>query len=138
MENMNEMENMKVTEKQKETKKRIIKSLTDSIDENNCIDIRKYRKQYKSDYSLISRYFGSVDEAVESVHAIKLTNYSKGGSLKDRLAYDMICSRLEHHKSLSDIAREYGVTRSAITFLFHTLETKISIKSMGKIDKNEE
>ena len=33
-----------ITQKRKDTKERIIKSLRDSIDENNCIDIRKYRK----------------------------------------------------------------------------------------------
>ena len=128
---------VKITQKRKDTKERIIKSLRDSIDENNCIDIRKYRKQYKSDYSLISRYFGSVDNAVKSVNAIKLTNYSKGGSLKDRLAYDMICSRLESHKSLSAIAKEYQVTRSAMNYLFHTLETKISIKPTTKLENDE-
>lgn len=128
---------VKITQKRKDTKERIIKSLRDSIDENNCIDIRKYRKQYKSDYSLISRYFGSVDNAVKSVNAIKLTNYSKGGSLKDRLAYDMICSRLENHKSLSAIAKEYQVTRSAMNYLFHTLETKISIKPTTELENDK-
>lgn len=117
-----------ITHTQKETKARILNSLRESIDSNNCIDIQKYRKEHKSDYSLISRYFGSIDNAVESVNAIKLTSYSKGGSLKDRLAYDMICQKLEDQKSLASIADEYGVTRAALTYLFHTLETKISAK----------
>ena len=106
-------------------KDRITQLLKDSMDEKNRLDISKFRKEYPSEYALLNNYFGSTKKALEAVGAIRINAYSKHGTLRDKLALDMLELYKKANWSFEAIGKEYGVTRSMTNALYKQLSLQI-------------
>lgn len=108
------------------------------VDNNNCINISKFRQDNPSEYALLPHYFGSVNQAIEEYGWVKVikTKGKEGNrvTLRNQLAYDML-KQMRKNKTLEDIAQTYGVTRPAINQLFKALEA--SMKAELEQENNE-
>lgn len=106
--------------RQEEGKARAIKYLKECMDENGTLNITKFRNMHRAEYSKLATYFGSVDNAIAEIGAIKITNQKTTPTLAQRLAYDYIKQETET-RSVADMARQYGVSKPALNQLYHTL-----------------
>jgi hypothetical protein len=50
----------------KDRKQQLVNLMSNYVDENNCIDISRFRTENPDEYALLPHYFGTVNNAVES------------------------------------------------------------------------
>lgn len=108
-----------------EGRARAIKYMKECMDDRGVLDITAFRNMHRSEYSKLSTYFGSVENALKEVGAIKATSQKGAPTLCQKLAYDMI-KEATKTKNIAQLAREYNVTRMALNQLYKQLEKIIT------------
>lgn len=119
---------LKKIEKRKLKKEELIGLIKNYVVED-YFDITKFRLEHEKEYMLIPHYFGSVNDAMEELHLVKIVSGTiKQGNkltLKDALAYDQIKSLRDNGMTYEEIAKKYGVSKVLVSKMFRALETKI-------------
>lgn len=117
-----------IEKKRKLKREELQNILKQNVENGKYINISKFRKKYTKEYSLLHHYFGNVENALNSIGAVKISTSSSANeemTLRNQLAYDMIKKmKLEDKMTFSKIAKHYHVSRSALTNLFHRLESE--------------
>ena len=109
----------------KEIKKEQLKSLMKETVTNNIFDVNAFREKHSTEYATLPYYFGSVNSAIEQNGWIKSAKVkTKTVTLRNMLAYYAL-SNLREEKTLEEIAKEFGVTRTAVNQLFNALKEEI-------------
>jgi predicted XRE-type DNA-binding protein len=119
----------------KDRKQQLVNLMSNYVDENNCIDISRFRTENPDEYALLPHYFGTVNNAVESNGWVKIikTTGKEGQrvTLRNQLAYDMLLE-LRKNETLEQIAQKYGVTRPAVNQLFKALKSTINQQTLSE------
>lgn len=119
---------LKKIEKRKLKKEELIGLIKNYVVED-YFDITKFRLEHEKEYMLIPHYFGSVNDAMEELHLVKIVSGTiKQGNkltLKDSLAYDQIKTLRDSGMTYEEIAKKYGVSKVLVSKMFRALESKI-------------
>ena len=117
----------------RETKKEELKNLIKEYTVDDCFDISNFRKDHEKEYRLIPHYFGSINEAMEELHIIKITSGTakKGNklTLKDQLAFDMLKELRDKNITFEEISQKYGVSKMLVSKMYKVLGEKIDNKN---------
>lgn len=110
--------------KNAEGRARALMYLRECMDDKGTLNITKFRNLHRPEYSKLSTYFGSVDDAMAAVGAIKVTSQKTTPTLVQQLAYAYLQkeSKIKH---VAEIAREFNVSRAGMNQLFKRLEKLI-------------
>jgi hypothetical protein len=112
--------------KTEEWKMQIIKKMKGYIDDRGILNISEFRNDNPKEYSKIPMCFGSVDNAVEVLGAIKLTNQKNTPTLKMMLAYDYLELLVKQGNTMGSIAKKYDVSRANVNRLYTGLKKILS------------
>lgn len=109
-----------------ENKKKKIVTLMEQYVKDNVIDMSRFRQDNPKEYSLLSHYWGSINEAVEANNWIKINKQQgkkgKGLTLRNKLALQAINLKLDNGSTYEKIAKETGVTKAAVSQLHKALQ----------------
>lgn len=115
--------------KSREEKRRELVDLIMLYTNDNSFDITRFRKENKKEYSLIPHYFGSINEAMNELHLVKLvTGTVKEGNkltLKDNLAYQQIKYLRDKGLTFEEIAKQFGVSKMLVSRMYSVLQDKL-------------
>ncbi len=127
---------MTKTKRTKDQKKKELINLIMEYTNDNGFDITKFRKENKKEYSLIPHYFGSINEAMNELHLVKVvTGTIKEGNkltLKDNLAYQQIKLLRDNGKTFEEIANQFGVSKMLVSRMYSVLQDKIETNEQNK------
>ena len=109
----------------KVNKKENLKSLMKSFVSNNIFDVNSFREKYPTEYAMLPYYFGSINSAIEQNGWIKTSKIkTKSVTLRNQLAYKALLE-LRKDNTFEEIAKQYGVSKAAVSQLFSALKNEI-------------
>lgn len=95
--------------------------------EDGVIDIALFRVERKNEYNLIHHYFDSIDNFCDELNVVKKQTRSgknSGPIFLNQLALDHIRQLRSNGKTLEEIGKMYGVSRSCVNQLQQALQKK--------------